>query len=143
MRRFRLSKVQRGLLSGELQAIKAPVGRLIAADSEAGKAALPSFLEDLRQIADGLKGIETDMNDYEQINAENEIKDGIVDFYNAEKGYGFIVERGTGEKSFFHFSKTNLPPNDIKPGMLASYATRIDPYRNRPQAYEIILYENT
>ena len=136
MRRFRLSKVQRGLLSGELQAIKAPVGRLITADSDAGKAALPSFLEDLRQIADGLKGIETDME-------ENIVRTGFVNYYDESKGFGFLKEDKTGEKTLFHFSATNLPPDKIKPLMRASYITVFEPRRGKNKALEIILCENT
>ena len=136
MRRFRLSKVQRGLLSGELQAIKAPVGRLITADSEAGEAALPSFLQALEQIADDLKGTETDME-------EIIVKTGTVDYYNEIKGFGFLKEDQTGETTFFHFSNTNLPPEQIKPLMRASYITVFEPRRGKNQAKEIILCENT
>lgn len=33
-------------------------------------------------------------------------RQGKVDFFNDEKGYGFIIESGTGDKYFFHVSET-------------------------------------
>ncbi len=35
---------------------------------------------------------------------EDPIKQGKLDFYNDEKGYGFIKENGTNEKYFVHMS---------------------------------------
>jgi cold shock CspA family protein len=34
---------------------------------------------------------------------------GIVKFYDGEKGYGFIKENETNEEFFFHYSSANFP----------------------------------
>ena len=68
---------------------------------------------------------------------------GVMTYYNSEKGYGFLKSDETGESTFFHFSATNLPPEQIKPRMRASYIVTINPRRGTPQAAEILLCENT
>jgi len=41
----------------------------------------------------------------EESEEESPFKDGTVEFFNHEKGFGFIKEIGTGEKYFVHISQ--------------------------------------
>lgn len=76
------------------------------------------------------------------MNEEMDVRTGIVEYYNADKGYGFLKDKETGKTTFFHFSNTNLPPEQIKPLMLASYIISIDSRRGKEQAKEILLCDN-
>ena len=67
---------------------------------------------------------------------------GRMKWYNAKKGYGFLV-RGGGEEIFFHKSGTVGEPTEIAEGAWVLYdveetrkgpeATEIEPYNNVPE----------
>lgn len=44
--------------------------------------------------------------DYEEMDA---IREGVVKFFNSEKGYGFIIDSVTGESYFTHINNTRDP----------------------------------
>jgi len=46
------------------------------------------------------------------------IRKGIVDYYNTDKGYGFIKNIETSDKYFFHISNA---PENIKQGYIVSF----------------------
>jgi cold shock protein len=47
-------------------------------------------------------------------------KTGVVNYYNAEKGFGFIIENGSGEKLFMH--KNNML-SDVKENDKVTFET--------------------
>lgn len=49
---------------------------------------------------------------------EEKVKKGTVKFYNDEKGYGFILDKHTGQSYFVHANELNTP---IKEGDTVSY----------------------
>lgn len=56
------------------------------------------------------------------------MKNGIVKWFNGDKGYGFITEEGTGIESFVHFSAINIDGYKVlNEGDKVTYETEIDP----------------
>lgn len=60
---------------------------------------------------------------------EPEFMEGRVDYYNSDKGYGFIREQATGEKYFFHVTAA---PEGIGEGRIVRFTTERGP--RGPQA---------
>ncbi len=63
---------------------------------------------------------------------------GRMKWYNAKKGYGFLV-RGGGEEIFFHKSGTVGEPTEIKEGAWVLYD--VEETRKGPEATEIEPYD--
>ena len=63
---------------------------------------------------------------------------GRMKWYNAKKGYGFLV-RGGGEEIFFHKSGTVGEPTEIKEGEWVLYD--VEETRKGPEATEIEPYD--
>lgn len=63
---------------------------------------------------------------------------GRMKWYNAKKGYGFIV-RGGGEEIFFHKSSTVGEPTEIQEGQWILYD--VEETKKGPEATEIEPYE--
>lgn len=63
---------------------------------------------------------------------EDPIKNGVVDFFNDSKGFGFIKEKGTGEKYFVHVNgliddivEGNAVQFELEQGMKGLNAVRV------------------
>lgn len=63
---------------------------------------------------------------------------GRMKWYNAKKGYGFLI-RGGGEEIFFHKSGTVGEPTEIKEGQWVLYD--VEETKKGPEATEIEPYE--
>jgi len=62
---------------------------------------------------------------------------GRMKWYNARKGYGFIM-RGGGEEIFFHKSNTTLDPNELQEGQWILYD--VEETRKGPEATDVEPY---
>ncbi|MEM7336476.1 MAG: cold shock domain-containing protein [Chloroflexota bacterium] len=73
-----------------------------------------------------------------QIDPETGKYIGRMKWYNAKKGYGFIV-RGAGEELFFHKSSISGDPADFSEGQWILYD--IEETRKGPEAAEVEAYD--
>ncbi len=73
-----------------------------------------------------------------QIDPETGKYIGRMKWYNAKKGYGFIV-RGAGEEIFFHKSSISGEPSNFSEGQWILYD--IEETRKGPEAAEVEPYE--
>lgn len=67
---------------------------------------------------------------------EEKVKVGTVDFFNHEKGFGFIIEEGTGEKFFVHvhglideIKEGNKVSFELEKGLKGMNAVRVKMYK--------------
>ena len=61
-----------------------------------------------RKIVDAAD-IQTSVPRYEPDESDNGPRQGIVAFFNSDKGFGFINDAKTGERIFVHISQTKEP----------------------------------
>jgi CspA family cold shock protein len=76
------------------------------------------------------------------VGAEEEEKEtmptGTVKFFNAQKGFGFIVVDGGGPDVFVHVSALESSGLDIlNEGQKVSFETKMDPKKGKPNAVNI------
>jgi cold shock protein len=63
---------------------------------------------------------------------------GTVKFFNAEKGFGFIVVDGGGPDVFVHISEVERSGmNSLAEGQKVSFETKMDPKRGKSNAINI------
>ena len=100
---------------------------------EERKASGASSMDDMIAYVDAngnLTDTPPDLTEKEEVDAENisistpkkeeedPVKSGRVEFFNEEKGFGFIKDRHSVEKYFFHISNA---PEGIKTGDFVTY----------------------
>jgi CspA family cold shock protein len=63
---------------------------------------------------------------------------GTVKFFNAQKGFGFIVVDGGGPDVFVHISALERSGLDtLAEGQKVSFETKMDPKKGKPNAVNI------
>ena len=63
---------------------------------------------------------------------------GTVKFFNAQKGFGFIVVDGGGPDVFVHVSALERSGMDsLTEGQRVSFETKMDPKKGKPNAVDI------
>ena len=63
---------------------------------------------------------------------------GTVKFFNAQKGFGFIVVDGGGPDVFVHISEVERSGmNSLNEGQKVSFESKMDPKKGKPSAANI------
>ena len=63
---------------------------------------------------------------------------GTVKFFNAQKGFGFIVVDGGGPDVFVHVSALESSGMDtLSEGQKVSFDTKMDPKKGKPNAVNV------
>jgi CspA family cold shock protein len=63
---------------------------------------------------------------------------GTVKFFNAQKGFGFIVVDGGGPDVFVHISALEASGVDtLDEGQKVSFETKMDPKKGKPNAVNV------
>ena len=63
---------------------------------------------------------------------------GTVKFFNAQKGFGFIVVDGGGPDVFVHISEVERSGlSSLNEGQKVSFETKMDPKKGKPNAANI------
>jgi CspA family cold shock protein len=66
---------------------------------------------------------------------EGQVATGTVKFFNAQKGFGFIVQDGGGPDVFVHISAVERAGmNDLVEGQKLSFEIQTDPRRGKSAA---------
>jgi CspA family cold shock protein len=66
---------------------------------------------------------------------EGHVATGTVKFFNAQKGFGFIVQDGGGPDVFVHISAVERAGmNDLREGQKLSFDIETDPRRGKSSA---------
>ena len=69
---------------------------------------------------------------------EGQVATGTVKFFNAQKGFGFIVQDGGGPDVFVHISAVERAGmNDLVEGQKLSFEIQNDPRRGKSSAADL------